>query len=144
MIKFVRGKRKNFASEKAFLHDVFEKNKVIITQAYGKNAEEKFIESVNSYKKVKKSTTIQALATVSRSRAFISEDEMAALNVKQSIINYGKWSQFREMTRGKKGRFTAWNPDLLKWDKDAEVYIYNGNIKISFDNSPAGITLTQI
>lgn len=143
-MKLIKGRRKDFKTEEAYLKDIFNKNRAVIAEAYGKNAEQKFINSVRSYKQLQGGTITGALKKVERSRAFTPYADIATESVKKSIIKYGKWDQFRSMTRGERGRFTAYDPSLLIWDRDSNSYIYNNLVRISFENSPEDVILQLV
>lgn len=144
MAKFIRGRRSDFKSEEAFLHDVFEKNREAITQAFGANAEFKFINNVQAKKRLNETTIIGALHKLERSEAFMPYQERAYENVRSALKKYGKWKEFQGLTRDYKGRYTAWDPNLMKWDKERGVYIYNGRVMIDITNSPEDVIVTQL
>lgn len=142
-MKLVRGKRKDFKTEEAFLKDIFQKNREVITSALGVNAEQKFINQIHSYKALKNESTIQAVNRFSRIRALTPIEHIAAENVKQSLINQGRWKDFQGMTRDWRGRFTTFDPNLMEFVGD-KTYIYANMVRIIFKDSPKGIVLQKI
>lgn len=144
-MQFIKGRRKDFKTEDAYLTDIFEKNREAITSAYGANALERFKNQVRSYKILNNNMTVKAaIKKIERSRAFTPYKYIAAENVKKQMIEYDKWRQFQNLTRDHKGRFTKYDPKLLHYDRDTKSYIYDGRVRISFKNSPEGIIITLI
>lgn len=144
MAKFIRGRRGDFKTEEAFLRDVFEKNREAITQAFGANAEMKFINNVRARKSLGNTTILGALKRVERSEAFMPYQERAYENVKAALRKYDKWNEFRSMTRDYRGRYTTWDPNLMRWDRDRKAYIYNNRVMIDITNSPEDVIITQL
>lgn len=144
--KFNKGakKRKDFKTQEQYLDYIFEQNRGKLTEVFGNNARERFKGAVESYK-IAYSTNINgAIQKLANTTAFTPEVERLKSNMWQSLKNYKAVSTFQQLTRGQGGRFTKFNPDKLKWDRETKSYVYNNRVMISFDNSPQQIILFDL
>lgn len=144
--KFNKGakKRKDFKTQDQYLDYIFEQNRGKITEVFGTNARERFKGAVESYK-IAYSTNINgAIQKLANTTAFTPEVERLKSNMWQSLKNYKAVGTFQQLTRGQGGRFTKFNPDKLKWDRENRVYVYDNKVSISFDNSPQQIILFDL
>ena len=144
--KFNRGakKRKDFKTQDQYLDYIFEQNRGKITEVFGTNARERFKGAVESYK-IAYSTNINgAIQKLANTTAFTPEVERLKSNMWASLKRYKAVRTFQQLTRGEGGKFTKFNPDKLKWDRETKSYVYNNTVGISFDNSPQQITLVDL
>ena len=146
MFKFDRGLRSDFKTERAFLADVYKRNKnVIDTVGY---TEKQFIDRVIVGKEYsphsingKKVTVIQSLKDLANSNAFTPYKERAYDNVISALKSFDKYQQFRNMTKDSKGRWTKVDMDKFRYEDG--VYIYNNSVIINMKNSPEDLILTR-
>ena len=81
----------------------------------------------------------KAVSTIAKSTLFTSEVERLRNNMLSGLrADRGAFKSFRELTK-EKGKYTKFDPKKLHWDSTDKVYIYGGNIIISFQNSPYGV-----
>lgn len=144
MFKFNKGKRKDFKTDEAFLRDVYRRNASLIP-----NTEDQFVKQIIGYKTIlhsegKRATLTSALSTLAKSRAYTPYKDMAGENVRRGLIKHGLYNQFQTGIRDKSGRFTSLDWSKLTWDKDREVYNYDGKVLIDFRNSPEMVYLTWL
>ena len=84
---------------------------------------------------------VKALNKASNSEIFTSKTERLHSNAFSALkADKDAYKTFRELTK-EHGRFTKMDETKLKWENG--VYIY-GNIMISFQNSPYGISVGRI
>lgn len=144
---FITGRRKDFKSEEAYLEDVFNKNREMITEVYGANAKNKFINAVQSRKVVHGVNVKKAMNMIYRSQAFTPYQDVARENMLNVLKKNDLYNQFRDLTRDKQGRYTKVNIENIKWDRDQQMYVYdnreiNGKeIGILLKNSPVRLTI---
>lgn len=144
--KFNKGarKRKDFKTQDQYLDYIFEQNRGKITEVFGNNARERFKGAVESYK-IAYSTNINgAIQKLANTTAFTPEVERLKSNMWASLKSYRAVGTFQQLTRGEGGKFTKFNPDKLKWDRETKSYVYNNRVGISFNNSPQQITLVDL
>lgn len=144
--KFNKGakKRKDFKTQEQYLDYIFEQNKGKLTEVFGTNARERFKGAVESYK-IAYSTNINgAIQKLANTTAFTPEVERLKSNMWASLKSYKAVGTFQQLTRGEGGRFTRFDPDKLKWDRENRVYVYDNKVSISFDNSPQQIILFDL
>lgn len=85
----------------------------------------------------------KAVKTIARSTLFTSKSERLQSNMWNSLTkDKAAYRQFRELTKDK-GKYTKFDRDKLTWDSMDKVYVYNGSVIISFDNSPHGISVAS-
>ena len=141
-----------YKSTDAWLDAVYENNKEIIDKAMAKvesvmngrgTTREAFKEHVNQYIRDGYSPT-KAVKTLRKSVIFTSEAERLRNNM-YSALKQDKdaYQEFRNLTK-EKGKYTEIDFDKFKWDKDQHMYIYKGQVGISFVNSPQGIIVTML
>lgn len=141
MFKFSKGRRKDFKTEEAYLRDVYRRNASVIP-----NTESQFVKQVQGYKSIiksegKRGSITDALNRMSHSRAYTPYKDIAAENVKNALITFGKWNEFQTGIRDKSGRFSSLDWSKLIWDKERNVYNYDGKVLIDLKNSPLGVDL---
>lgn len=144
--KFNKGakKRKDFKTQDQYLDYIFEQNRGKITEVFGTNARERFKGAVESYK-IAYSTNINgAMQKLANTTAFTPEVERLKSNMWKSLKSYKAIRTFQQLTRGEGGKFTKFNPDKLKWDRETKSYVYNNRVGVRFDNSPQQIILVDL
>lgn len=86
----------------------------------------------------------KAVSTIAKSTLFTSEAERLRTNMLSGLkADKGAYKAFRELTK-ERGRYAKFDPNKLHWDSKDKVYIYGGNIIISFQNSPYGVGIKTI
>ena len=86
----------------------------------------------------------KAVSTIARSTLFTPETERLRNNMLSGLRgDRGAFKAFRELTK-ERGRYTKFDSAKLHWDSTDKVYIYGGNIIISFQNSPYGVQVRHI
>lgn len=85
----------------------------------------------------------KAVSTIARSTLFTSETERLRNNMLSGLRgDKDAFKAFRELTK-ERGKYAKFDPKKLHWDATDKVYIYGGNIVISFQNSPYGVTVRR-
>lgn len=85
----------------------------------------------------------KAVSTIARSTLFTPETERLRNNMLSGLrSDKGAFRAFRELTK-EKGKYAKFDPNKLHWDSTDKVYIYGGNIVISFQNSPYGVLVRR-
>ena len=102
------------------------------------------MQEIESYKKVYDTNIIGANKKLEKTKAFAPEVERLESNMWESLKNYKAVKQFQYLTRSKEGRFTKYDTEKLKWDRENQSYTYDNKVMISFDNSPQQIKLTDL
>lgn len=141
MFKFRKSLRKNFKTEEAYLKDIYHKNIGRIPEGV---TEEQFVNQVKAYKLVYKTNITGALKKLSNTEDYTPYKERAYDNVMVTLKKYGKYKQFKQMIRDEKGRFMAYNPDLMSWRPELHMYVYNNLIAIDIRNSPESVEVYKI
>lgn len=86
----------------------------------------------------------KAVSTIARSTLFTPEVERLRNNMRSGLkADKGAYKKFRELTK-ERGKYTKFDPNKLHWDSTDKVYIYSGQIIISFQNSPYGVDVWHI
>ena len=144
--KFNRGvkRRKDFKTQDQYLDYIFEQNRGKLAEVFGANARERFKGAVESYKVVYDTNINGAIQKLANTTAFTPEVERLESNMWESLKNYKAVKQFQYLTRSKEGRFTKYDTEKLKWDRENQSYTYDNKVMISFDNSPQQIKLTDL
>lgn len=89
-------------------------------------------------------TPAKALKTASNSTAFTEVGDRLRSNAYSGLSSDKEaYKTFRELTK-EKGRYTKIDFNKFKWDSSANSYIYNGIIKISFNNSPYEVRVGRV
>jgi hypothetical protein len=139
--------KSEYKNTSEWLDAVYEKNRALIDEKLGTqyaSPKEQFKAQVKEYMIQDNMSPTKALKTLARSRVF-TEDyeafrEYAWEGLKEKPMAY---KRFRELTK-EKGRYSAFDPTKLRWDKRSKVYIYNDEIVISFQNSPEDVIVYRI
>lgn len=140
-----RIRRKDFSSEEAYLGEIFDANRVKISSALPGFSKEQFIKNVQANKEFAGGVSVsKALDILGRSVSFTPEAERFGDNVMKSIKSYGKYKEFREITKDEKGRYTKYDPTKLRYNRKDNSYSYDGRVQIFFDESPKDIVLREI
>lgn len=144
--KFNKGvkKRKDFKTQDQYLDYIFEQNRSKLTEVYGVDAKKIFKGQVESYKIAYDTNITGALKLLEKKEAFTPEVERLKSNMWQSLKSYKAVNMFQQLTRDKGGKFTKFDPNKLKWDRENKSYIYDNRVMISFDNSPQQIVLFDL
>lgn len=137
-------KRKDFKTQDQYLDYIFEQNRSKLTEVFGIDARERFKGAVESYKTAYDTNITGALKKLENTKAFTPEVERLKSNMWASLKSYKAVGTFQQLTRGEGGRFTKFDPDKLKWDRENKSYVYDNRVMISFDNSPQQITLVNL
>lgn len=138
-------KRKDFKTENGYLNYIYRQNKEKIDEVFGKNARSKFKNNIRD-NKVKYGTNIRgALKVVASSNSFTPVNERLYDNLYKGLKSDNElFKTFRNLTKDAKGRYTKYDTNLLKWDRFERMYVYNGIIGVSFENSPQMTVLTDL
>lgn len=137
-------RRSDFKTEEAYLGAIFDANKVRIAEALPGFSKDQFIRNVQANKEFAGTTVSKALDILGRSVSFTPEAERFGDNVMKAIKNYGKYQEFRDLTRNEKGQYTKYDPTKMHWNRKDNTYIYDGRIRITFDESPKSLSLIPL
>lgn len=152
-------KRKDFKTQDQYLDYIFKKNKEKLTTIFGndengvpiKNSAkrekislERFKGTVESYKVSYDINVNKALSKLGNKVAFTPESERLRDNMVKGLKSVGAYNTFQQLNRDKKGRFTKFDSDKMKWDRNNQSYIYDNRVMISFRNSPQQTVLTDM
>lgn len=89
-------------------------------------------------------TPTKAVSTIARSTLFTNEKERLRENMLSGLrSDKGAFRAFRELTK-ERGRYAKFDPAKLHWDATDKVYLYGGNVIISFQNSPYGVIVRHV
>ena len=128
----------------AWIDAVYRNNKSVIDEklAFAGKPKATFKQMVKEYITEGLSPT-KAVSTIARSTLFTPEVERLKNNFYEGLKgDKAAYQTFRELTK-EKGKYSKFDPNKLKWDKDDKVYVY-GNVIVSFQNSPFGITVRRV
>lgn len=140
-----RIRRKDFNSEEGYLGAIYDANRIKIAEALPGFSKEQFIANVQANKDFAGGVSVsKALDILGRSVSFTPEAERFGDNVIKAIKSYGRFQQFREMMKDERGRYTRYDPTKLKYNRKDNSYIYDGRIRILFDESPKDIVLQEL
>lgn len=142
-------KRSSYKSTEHWLDAVYRKNKSEIDKALDgvKNKRASFKQLVKGYMEEGLSPE-RSLKALERSTIFTPEVTRFRNNLVEALKTHGRYQEFRNMTRGFKGRFEKINLNNFRYDAKNNVYTYTtvlGDvIVIRFDNSPEDIILEYL
>lgn len=147
MQKLLKAKhpRSFYKSTDAWLDAVWRNNEERIRAAYEGIAKPKasFKSSMKTYIEQGLSPH-EAMSTLVKSTIFTPARERFIDNARKGLRgDKAAYKAFRDMTR-EKGRFTKFDPSLMRWDKKEKVYVYNNQVIISFKNSPERVEVRAI
>ena len=127
----------------AWIDAVYRNNKAIIDEklAFAGKPKSTFKQMVKEYVSEGLSPT-KAVSTIARSTLFTPEVERLKNNFYEGLKGDKEaYQTFRELTK-ERGKYSKFDPNRLKWDKDDKVYVY-GNVIVSFQNSPFGVIVRR-
>jgi hypothetical protein len=142
-------KRSSYKSTEHWLDAVYRKNRSEIDKALEgvKNKRASFKQLVKGYMEEGLSPE-RSLKALERSTIFTPEVTRFRNNLVEAMKTHGRYQEFRNMTRGFKGRFEKINLNNFRYDAKNNVYTYTtvlGDvIVIRFDNSPEDIILEYL
>lgn len=142
-------KRSSYKSMEHWLDAVYRKNRSEIDKALDgvKNKRGSFKQLVKGYMEEGLSPE-RSLKALERSTIFTPEVTRFRNNLVEAMKTHGRYQEFRNMTRGFKGRFEKINLNNFRYDSKNNVYTYTtvlGDvIVIRFDNSPEDIILEYL
>lgn len=142
-------KRSSYKSTEHWLDAVYRKNRSEIDKALEgvKNKKASFKQLVKGYMEEGLSPE-KSLKALERSTIFTPEVTRFRNNLVEAMKTHGRYQEFRNMTRGFKGRFEKINLNNFRYDAKNNVYTYTtvlGDvIVIRFDNSPEDIILEYL
>lgn len=151
-------KRSSYRSTDHWLDAVYRKNRSEIDKALEefknpitgegvKNKKASFKQLVKGYMDEGLSPE-KSLKALENSTIFTPEVTRFRKNVLEAIKNYGKFNEFRNMTRGMRGKFAKIDLDRFRYDSKNNVYTYitemGDVIVIRFTNSPQDIILEYL
>ena len=142
-------KRSSYKSTEHWLDAVYRKNRSEIDKALDgvKNKKASFKQLVKGYMEEGLSPE-RSLKALERSTIFTPEVTRFRNNLVEAMKTHGRYQEFRNMTRGFKGRFEKINLNNFRYDAKNNVYTYTtvlGDvIVIRFDNSPEDIILEYL
>ncbi len=142
-------KRSSYKSTEHWLDAVYRKNRAEIDKALEgvKNKRASFKQLVKGYMEEGLSPE-RSLKALERSTIFTPEVTRFRNNLVEAMKTHGRYQEFRNMTRGFKGRFEKINLNNFRYDAKNNVYTYTtvlGDvIVIRFDNSPEDIILEYL
>lgn len=142
-------KRSSYRSTDHWLDAVYRKNRKEIDSALDgvKNKKASFKQLVKGYMDEGLSPE-KSLKALENSTTFTPEVTRFRKNVLEAIKNYGKFNEFRNMTRGMRGKFAKIDLDRFRYDSKNNVYTYitemGDVIVIRFTNSPQDIILEYL
>ena len=146
-MKTFKAKKKKSAYKNTdrWIDAVYRNNKTVINKelSFAGNPKKVFKQMVKQNISEGMSPT-KAISTIARSTLFTTETERLRNNMLSGLRNdKGAFKSFRQLTK-EKGRYTKFDQNKLHWDSTDKVYIYGGNIVISFQNSPYGVQVKRI
>lgn len=146
-MKTFKAKKKKSAYKNTdrWIDAVYRNNKTVINKelSFAGNPKKVFKQMVKQNIAEGMSPT-KAISTIARSTLFTTETERLRNNMLSGLRNdKGAFKSFRQLTK-EKGRYTKFDQNKLHWDSTDKVYIYGGNIVISFQNSPYGVQVKRI
>lgn len=142
-------KRSSYRSTDHWLDAVYRKNRKEIDSALEgvKNKKASFKQLVKGYMDEGLSPE-KSLKALENSTIFTPEVTRFRKNVLEAIKNYGKFNEFRNMTRGMRGKFAKIDLERFRYDSKNNVYTYitemGDVIVIRFTNSPQDIILEYL
>lgn len=142
-------KRSSYKSTEHWLDAVYRKNRSEIDKALDgvNNKRASFKQLVKGYMEEGLSPE-RSLKALERSTIFTPEVTRFRNNLVEAMKTHGRYQEFRNMTRGFKGRFEKINLNNFRYDAKNNVYTYTtvlGDvIVIRFDNSPEDIILEYL
>lgn len=128
----------------AWLDAVYRNNKATMDEGLSRKGKPKavFKQIVKEYMD-EGMTAKQAVSTLARTTIFTPKSERLSENAIKGLIgDKDAYKVFREITKVG-GRYTKIDRSQLVWNKKEKAYIYNGNVRISFENSPK-ITIVRL
>lgn len=142
-------KRSSYKSLDHWLDAIYRKNRSEIDKALEgvKNKKASFKQLVKGYMEEGLSPE-KSLKALERSTIFTPEVTRFRNNLIEAMKSHGRFQEFRNMTRGFKGRYEKINLNNFRYDSKNKVYTYTtvfGDvIVIRFDNSPEDIILEYL
>lgn len=142
-------KRSSYKSTEHWLDAVYRKNRSDIDKALEgvKNKKASFKQLVKGYMEEGLSPE-KSLKALERSTIFTPEVTRFRNNLVEAMKTHGRYQEFRNMTRGFKGRYEKIIMNNFRYDAKNNVYTYTtvlGDvIVIRFDNSPEDIILEYL
>lgn len=122
-----------------------------ISEAFGANAKEKFIERAIGFKSLRDRKTGQPIGTIGKALtrlgntgSFYERGEQARHNVIRGLKTTGKYQEFRELTKDAKGRYQKVVEDDFTWNSKQQRWEYKGRIAVIFTDSPFGASVEAI
>lgn len=138
-------RRKDFKSEREYIGAIYNANITKIAEALPGFTQEQFVNNVIATKKHVGGGVLKALDTMGKRVAFTPERERFGENVMKSIKRYGRYQEFRNLTRDQQtGRFLQYNPELMKYNRSDNSYVYAGVVQIFFDESPKDVVIRPL
>ena len=141
MFKFKKGLRKDFKTEAEFLKDVYYRNIGVIPSG---TTADMFVNQVRAYKIANDTNITGALNKLANTEIYTPYTERAGDNIVGVLEKHGQLKKFKTMLRDSQGRFVKYNRSKLRWDHDAQVYIYDNKISINVRNSPEQVIIKRI
>lgn len=129
-----------YKSTDSWIDAIYRNNKLIIDKelSFAGNPKKVFKQMVKENIAEGMSPT-KAVSTIARSTLFTSEAERLRNNMLSGLrSDRDAFKAFRELTK-ERGKYAKFDPNKLHWDSKDKVYIYGGNVIISFQNSPYGV-----
>lgn len=142
-------KRSYYKDDNAYLDAVYRNNKAIIDEAYqgiirGKSAKSIFKESINGYITEDGYSLSKSLKVLARSTTFTTNKERLTNNFYSGLVaDKEAYKLFRELTK-EHGRYSKFDTEQLRYNKEENVYVYNDKVIISFENSPLQVVVKLI
>lgn len=134
-----------YKNTNSWIDAVYRNNKAIIDTKLANTGKPKatFKQMVKEYIS-EGMTPTKAVSTIARSTLFTPEVVRIKNNFYQGLLgDPSAYKAFRELTKVK-GRYTKFDAEKLKWDKDEHRYIYDSSVIISFQNSPFGVDVRLV
>lgn len=128
-----------------WIEAVYRNNKTVIDNelSFAGNPKKVFKQMVKEYIDEGLSPT-KAVSTIARSTLFTPETERLRNNMLSGLRgDKGAFKAFRELTK-EHGKYAKFDPNKLHWDSTDKVYVYGGNVIISFQNSPYGVIVRHV
>lgn len=134
-----------YKSTDAWIDAVYRNNKTVIDLKLSKAGKPKavFKQIINEYME-EGLTPTKAMSTLAKSTIFTPEVERLHNNMMSGLKgDRAAYKTFRELTK-EHGRYAKFDPEKIKWHKDEGVYVYDGSVVISFQNSPFGVNVRRV
>lgn len=141
-MRFKTPKTRKKMTDDQYLKSVYYRNRKAIIEVFGRTKTlQKFKNAVEARKVMFGLDTKEALKKLSNTEAFTPKTDRFFDNLESGLKEYNKLKEFKNYIRDEKGRFSKYDRDKLKWDKELKMYVYDDKVYIDVKNSPKEIDI---